>query len=90
MPKEPIATQLQWSSPGRLGKTLAMAHPRKWTTISADATEFKTHSLIEGECNNSSSCILKTPWIGSQLARRNQKKLVFGITDFHDFTQIVL
>ena len=36
--------------------------------------------------NNSSSCILKTPWIGNQLARRNQNKLVFGITDFHEFT----
>ena len=29
---------------------------------------------------------LKTPRISSQLARRNQNKLVFGTSDFHDFT----
>ena len=41
--REPIATQLQWSWPVRLGKVLAMAHPRKWTPIS-DATEFNDSS----------------------------------------------
>ena len=29
---------------------------------------------------------LKIPWISNQLARRNQNKLVFEITDFRDFT----
>ena len=66
------------------------------TYLTISPTElFESGKFLKSNCAHrcmelfgitSAVVFLKTPCISSQLAKRIQNKLVFGITDFHDLS----